>query len=134
MDYTLTMCFLKNKLIYYKYETIVTVIQSAGLFMFIRYFALASTAKPESIKNKIYLFFKDSFMFKIIFSISTFSYGIYLAHYNPLFFLKYEYTVFFTLNPIIWLPVMMAVIIGSSWFILWIFDKIPVLRSVNGAH
>ncbi|RPF52007.1 surface polysaccharide O-acyltransferase-like enzyme [Methanobrevibacter gottschalkii DSM 11977] len=134
IDYTITMCILKNKLLYYKYETIVTVVQSAGLFMFIRYFALVSSNKPESIKNRIYLFFKDSFMFKIIFSISTFSYGIYLAHYNPLFFLKYEYKILFTFNPIIWLPIMMIAIIGSSWFILWIFDKIPGLRNINGAH
>lgn len=134
MDHTITMCFLKNKLIYYKYETIVTVIQSAGLFMFIRYFTLVSIAKPNSIKHKIYSFFKDSFMFKIIFSISTFSYGIYLAHYNPLFFLKYQYTIFFTLNPVIWLPIMMVAVIGSTWLILWILGKIPVLRRVNGAH
>ncbi len=76
IDYTLTSCLLKNKLVYYKYETIVTVIQSAGLFMFLRYFALVSSENSKSIKNKIYYFFKDSFIFKIVFSISTFSYGI----------------------------------------------------------
>ena len=134
MDYTLTMCFLKNKLLYYKYETIVTVMQSAGLFMFIRYFALVSSNNPKSIKNKIYLIFKESFMFKVIFSISTFSYGIYLAHYNPLFFLKYEYTILFTHNPIIWLPIVMIMIIGSTWIVLWIFDKIPILRKITGSH
>lgn len=77
--------------------------QFAGLFIFIRYFALVSNNKHKSIKNRIHLFFKESFMFKIIFSISTFSYGIYLAHYNPLFFLKYKYNILFTFNPIIWL-------------------------------
>lgn len=137
VNHTITMCYLKNKLIYYKYETIITVIQSAGLFMFIRYFALVSTESPGSIKNRIYSFFKDSFMFKIIFSISTFSYGIYLAHYNPLFFFRWfsiNYIPIFSFNAVIWLPLMLFVIVAVTWFILWIFDKVPILRSVNGAH
>ena len=74
---------------YYQYETIIVALQSAGLYMFLRYFAVISAESPGSIKNKVYSFFKDSFMFKIIFSISTFSYGIYLAHYTPLYIFKW---------------------------------------------
>ena len=89
MDYTISMSYLKHKLAYYQYETIIVALQSAGLYMFLRYFAVISAESPGSIKNKVYSFFKDSFMFKIIFSISTFSYGIYLAHYTPLYIFKW---------------------------------------------
>ncbi len=131
------MAIIKSKLIYYKYLTIIVVFQSAGFYAFIRYFAVIASEKVGSVMNKIYLFFKDSFMFKIIFSISTFSYGIYLIHYNPLLFFKWfsqNYIPIFTWNPLIWLPIMLIVIIGISWFILWIFDKVPGLRMINGAH
>ena len=137
IDYTLSMAIIKSKLIYYKYLTIIVVFQSAGFYAFIRYFAVIASEKVGSVMNKIYLFFKDSFMFKIIFSISTFSYGIYLIHYNPLLFFKWfsqNYIPIFTWNPLIWLPIMLIVIIGISWFILWIFDKVPGLRMINGAH
>ena len=131
------MSYLKHKLVYYQYETIIIALQSAGLYMFLRYFAVVSAESPGSIKNKVYSFFKDTFMFKIIFFISTFSYGIYLAHYTPLFFFKWfskHYIPIFSRNPIAWFPIMLIVILGITLLILWIFDKIPGLRNVNGAH
>ena len=137
IDYTVSMSYLKHKLVYYQYETIIIALQSAGLYMFLRYFAVVSAESPGSIKNKVYSFFKDTFMFKIIFFISTFSYGIYLAHYTPLFFFKWfskHYIPIFSRNPIAWFPIMLIVILGISLLILWIFDKIPGLRNVNGAH
>ena len=137
IDYTVSMSYLKHKLVYYQYETIIIALQSAGLYMFLRYFAVVSAESPGSIKNKVYSFFKDTFMFKIIFFISTFSYGIYLAHYTPLFFFKWfskHYIPIFSRNPIAWFPIMLIVILGITLLILWIFDKIPGLRNVNGAH
>lgn len=137
IDYTLSMAILKHKLAYYEYLTIIVAFQSAGLYAFLRYFAAIGSEKAGTIINRIYSFFKDSFMFKIIFSISTFSYGIYLIHYNPLILFKWfslHYIPVFSWNPLIWLPIILITIIGISWFILWIFDKIPGLRMINGAH
>lgn len=137
IDHTLSLSFIKGKLLYYKYETIVTVLQSAGLFMLIRYFTLCSINDKTSFKYKIYSFFKDTAIFKIIFSISIFSYGIYLCHYVPLFGFKWiseNIIPVFTWNPVIWLPIMLIVILGIAWFIIWIFDHISILQKVNGAH
>ena len=135
--YTLSECRKKNKLLYYKYKTIIVVLQSTGLYSFIRYFTLIGPIKTTFFNNKIYLFLKDLILSKIIFSISKFSYGIYLIHYNILFFFKWlshNYIPIFTWNPIIWLPIMLIIITGSSWFILWIFGHIPILRLINGAN
>lgn len=136
MDYTITGAIADNKLIYYKYKTIITVMQSIGLFMFLRYFALVGSETPGSIKNRIYMFFKESFAFKIVFLVSTFSYGIYLAHYIPLIFLKWfskHYVPIFSRNPI-WLPVVLIAILAVTILVLWLLDKIPPCRYITGAH
>lgn len=137
IDYTLSKATLIDRLMYYKYLTIVVAIQSAGLYSFLRYFAVIGSANVGSFINKIYLFFKDSFMFKIIFSISTFSYGIYLVHFTPwkLFtWINNHIIPIYTYNPLMWIPLILIAILVISLLILWIFDKIPILRNVNGAH
>ena len=134
---TLSECRKKIKLLFFKYKTIIVVLQSAGLYLFIRYYILINSYKPSNIQNKIYSFFKDLIISKIIYSISIFSYGIYLIHSNILFFfiwISKNYFPLFTRNPIVWLPIMLISILGISWFILWIFGKICILRLINGAH
>lgn len=137
MHNTYSMSLLKHRLVYFDYQNIMTVIQSVALFLFIRYFSLSSSKSPGSIKNKVYSFFKNSFMFKIIFTISTFSYGIYLAHYISLYSSKwidkYYYPVY-SHNPVIWLPIMIIAFLAVTILILWILNKIPGLRNVSGAH
>lgn len=135
--YTLSEYRKTKKLLYYKYKTIIVVLQSTGLYLFIRYFTLIESIKTRFIKNRICLFLQDLFLYKIIYSISIYSYGIYLIHYNILFFFKWfskYYIPIFTWNPIIWLPIILIIILGISWFILWIIGHIPILRLINGAN
>ena len=135
--YIIALAVIIKELVYFDYQNIMTVIQSVALFLFIRYFSLSSSKSPGSIKNKVYSFFKNSFMFKIIFTISTFSYGIYLAHYISLYSSKwidkYYYPVY-SHNPVIWLPIMIIAFLAVTILILWILNKIPGLRNVSGAH
>ena len=135
--YTMSVSFSTHQLVYYKYLTIVTVIQSIGLFMFFRYFTSCSVESPSSIKAKIYSFFKDSAMFKVIFSLSTFSYGIYLIHFMPLMLCRWfnsNYIPILKGSPLICMPLIFIFVLFTSWFVLWIFDKVPVLNRFSGAH
>ena len=135
--YTLSFSFLNNELIYFKYLSIVVVAQAVGLFMFIRYFTLTSVNSPDSIRNKIYTFFKESQMFKIVFVLSTFSYGIYLSHFIPLYFVRYfseKYIEILAANPIIWMPATFVFVVLTTCISLWILDKIPILKYFSGAH
>lgn len=135
--YTVSVSFSTHELVYYKYLTIVTVMQAVGLFMFFRYFTSCSIDSPNSIKAKIYSFFKDSAAFNVIFSLSTFSYGIYLIHFMPLMLCKWfnsNHMPILKGSPIIWMPLIFIFVLVASWFVLWIFDKIPILNKVSGAH
>ena len=68
--YTLTQSeigLIKNTALnYYHYETIVVLLQSIGLFLIIEYFAKYCSKHNNTIKNKIYSFFKDTKISKII--------------------------------------------------------------------
>lgn len=137
INYTLSKCKLKKKLFYYRYKTIIVVLQSIGLYAFVKYFSDICYIKIISISKRIYLFIIVHFSFKIVFCISKFSYGIYLSHYIPLYIFKWfnkNYIPIFTWNPIIWIPIILIILIGISLSILWIFGKIPILRLINGAH
>lgn len=137
VSYTVSVGFSTHELVYYKYLTIVTVMQAVGLFMFFRYFTSCSVEHPNSIKARIYSFFKDSAMFKVIFSLSAFSYGIYLIHFMPLLLCKWVNSNYFPIlkaNPLVSMPSIFIFVIASSLFVLWIFNKIPILNKVSGAH
>ena len=137
MEHTVSISYMKHRLSYYGYQTIEVVIQSAAMYLFIRYFSQSSAKTPGSIKNKVYSFFKDTFMFKIIFTISTFSYGIYLAHYISLYSFKWidkYYFPVFSHNPLKWFPIILLAFLVITIVILWILDKIPGLRNITGAN
>lgn len=137
VSYTMSVGFSTHELVYYKYLTIVTVMQATGLFMFFKCFTTCSVDNPDSIKAKIYLFFKDSVMFKVIFSLSTFSYGIYLIHFMPLLLCKWFNRIcipILKVNPLISMLSIFIFVLVTSWLILWIFDNIPILNRVSGAH
>ena len=137
VSYTISIGFSTHELVYYKYLTMVTVMQAVGLFMFFKCFTFCSIDSPNSIKAKIYSFFKDSAMFKVIFSLSTFSYGIYLIHFMPLLLCKWFNITCFPIlkvNPLISMPSIFIFVLVISWLVLWIFDKIPILNRFSGAH
>lgn len=125
-----------NALSYYGYRRIVSTIQCIGLFLFIQYFSKYCEENSGTFKNKVYSFFKDTAISKLILSISICSYGIYLTHYFWLYPLRYvSHNIFpiFSQNPIL-IPVVLAFIALMSWILVLIFSKIPILKYFSGAH
>lgn len=125
-----------HSLSYYGYRRIVSTLQCIGMFLFIKYFSQYCEENSGTFRNKIYSFFKDTSISKIILSISIFSYGIYLTHYFWLYPLQYvSKNIFpiFSLNPLL-IPLVVAFVAFMSWLTVWVFSKIPILKYFSGAH
>ncbi len=137
MRYTISRGFTTKSVMWCTYLTIVPVMQATGLFLIFKYWAAFSSKNPGSFKNRIYSFLKDSFVFKIIFAISTYSYGIFLVHYFPLNTLKYignHMIPFFKWNPLIWLPLNYIAVFVLAFLIVFICGHIPFIKRFSGAH
>lgn len=137
MRHTIVHGIALEKIIYYGYKTIIAAMQSVGLFLIFRYWASYSSTHDSSFKNKIYSLFKDSWLFKVIFALSTYSYGIFLVHYFPLNTLRWinlNVTPIFSWNPIIWLTVCYFTVVICAFLIVYICDHIPYLNMISGAH
>ena len=141
MQYTLTHFkagFVSNDALkYYLYQTLVVVFQCTGLYVFIEYFAKYCSKHSNTFKNKVYSFFKDTFMSKIIYSISVCSYGMFLVHYFFVYSFRYiEKNLFpvYSANPAIYFPLILFIVIFCSWLTVYILSKIPYLKEISGAH
>ena len=136
LAYTLINAPQNNEVTYYGYRRIVSTLQCIGLFLFIKYFSQYCEENGGSFKNKIYSFFKDTSVSKLILSISICSYGMYLVHYFWLYPLRYVslngFPIFST-HPVM-IPVVLALIRLMSWLTVLVFSKIPVLKYFSGAH
>ena len=122
---------------YYKYETIITVMQSAGVFMIFRYFASYCENNKTDISNKIYGIMKYTILSKIILSLSVCSYGMFLSHYFWMYILVYltkNGIPIFTGPAIILFPLVLVFIVFMAWLVPWIMSKIPILKEFSGAH
>lgn len=72
-----------------------------------------------------------------IITLSKYSYGIYLCHYLVFFYLKrliIPYVNLLSLNSIIAIPLLVAVILTISMIILWILNKIPYVNRITGVN
>lgn len=117
-------------------QGLIVVLQSCGVFLFIKYFAVYSENHSKSISNRIYSFFKDTLIGKLTFIISICSYGIYLTHY---YFLhvgcawvdKHIYAIY-SLNPIKIMPIMLVVVVILSTILVFLVSKIPHMKKWTG--
>lgn len=125
-----------NNLKYYKYKTIVVVLQSTGLFLFIENFAKYFSEHLDTIGNKLYSLLKDTFISKIILTLSICSYGMFLVHYFIIYGIRWiDCNVFPIFSTTVkYLPVTLIIIVFLSWFIIYILSKIPYLKEISGAH
>ncbi len=140
MRYTLTHikvgAITEHALKYYLYQTVVVALQSAGVFLFIEYIAKYASKHKSSFENKIYSFFKDTSMYKIIYSISVCSYGIFLVHYFVIYGIRWisKNIVPIYSKSVLYLPLTFIVVTLVSWLIIYVLSKIPYLREISGAH
>lgn len=126
----------EKNLKYYHYQTLVVVLQSTGVFLILEYFAKYCSKHSNTIKNKIYSFFKDTFMSKIIYSISVCSYGMFLIHYFIIYGIRWIDINLFPIYSatVLYLPIVLVLVTLLSWFIIYFLSKIPYLKEISGAH
>ena len=98
------------------------------LVLFFRYL-------PKSQFNKINKLLSSKYISSAILSISKCSYGIYFIHYLILKLLQNVYLKQIGLfdHPKFWTPILLIVVFISSWVIILIMGKIPVINKVSGA-
>ena len=108
------------------YFNILLVIMSVCVFLSFKYF---SESNINFIKN-----IEKGVISKLINSISKHSFGIYFIHYIILksIFIITDYKIL-TKYPVKAVPLLIIVVFLSSWFIMYIFDKIPYLNKISGA-
>lgn len=139
MHFTLTHgkvgAISESALKYYHYKTLVVALQSAGLFLIFEYFAKYSS-NCKNIINKVYSFFKDTAMSKIIYSISVCSYGIFLTHYFFVYGFRWIDKNIFPIysETVKYLPIALILVVFLSWVLIYILSKIPHLKEISGAH
>lgn len=116
------------------YLTPVAIFQCVGIYLFFMYFAKVSDSIEISLISSVYNFIKDSFIGKIIVSISFCSYGMFLTHYFVIwsFQLLDKSMNIFLRNPFKWIPFIFLITVLFSWILIWIFSKIPLLKKVSG--
>lgn len=114
--------------------SIISILETSGLYLAIKYAADYSQEKTTSLTNKIYSFLKDSYIGKLIYSLSICSYGIYLTHYFPIWtFQIIDKTAhIFSRNPFKWEPLLFLIVLGFSWGLILILSKIPYLKKISG--
>ena len=118
------------------YLSIIIVLQAVGMFLAYKYFANYSENNDTTLSNKVYSYIKDSWIGKILLSISVCSYGIFLTHYLPIWVVMWidEAIPIFARNPFKWIPFLFVIIVLLSWGLIWVFSKIPYLKIVSGAN
>ena len=134
--YTVKASIRADVLVYYGYRRLISTLQTIGVFIFFKAFADYCENHKGTIKNKIYSIFKDTFLYKIIVSVSICSYGIYLTHYfflYPLVCISVKVMPIFTLNPL-YIPVVLIGICFMAWILVLALSKIPILKRISGAH
>lgn len=95
------------------YQNLINVFMAIGIFLFIK----------QLDKLNILEHMKDNLIGKLITSLSIYSYGIYFVH-----FIIYHYFMLFDFHSNKIIPIMILIVLGISWFIIWILSKIPYIN------
>lgn len=104
--------------------SITSVLASTGMFLMIRYL----TQYFESKGCKTYEKIKNGKVGELIFLISTCSYGMYFANSFVIRIIK-----LFDIHSIKFLPLTYIILVVSSFLMVLILSKIPILKKFSGA-
>lgn len=137
---TLINCYLRTTYLdpgeLVERQGVLAALQACGVFLFIKYFAIYSENNQKSISNRIYSFFKDTVIGKLIFIISICSYGIYLTHYYFLHigcgWINKNIFAIYSTNPLKAMPVILVVVVILSTLLVLLASKIPHLKKWTG--
>lgn len=128
-------CFYYQIDLQNNYLTIFPMLEATGVYLMVKYVAdYSENHNNESILTRFYYYLKDSWIGKIIVSISVCSYGIYFTHYFPIWIVQKidMVTPIFLRNPFKWVPFLFLISIGFSWGLIYILSRTPYLKKVCG--
>lgn len=110
------------------------ILEATGIYLAIKYAADYAQNKTTSFTSKIYFFIKDSFIGKLIFSLSICSYGIYLVHYFPIWMFRIidKTAHIFSRSIFKWEPIIFLTVVIFSWVLIWSISKVPYLKKISG--
>lgn len=113
---------------FFPYTSIVLVLQSAGVFLTFRYLSEYKKNNSSSFIGRIGNKIENGTLGKIVFSISTCSYGMYFTHTIVYMTLRTN----FDFTSLKLLPVLFIITVFLSWLITYICSKIPLISKVSG--
>lgn len=121
-----------NKVIAGTYFQFLAMIFTFSLILLFRYLPKCSSNFAGKISSKL----SSGPIGNSILSISMCSFGIYFIHYLIFKFIQvqYLYPVRYYDHPMFWQPIVLVIVFFSSWFIIWIISKIPVVNRISGAN
>lgn len=123
--YVVPTSILDNSFTTLAYFNVLILAMSACVFLLFKF--MSKTDSMTSLEN--------SKFGNAITTLSIYSYGIYLAHYVILFYLRrvmMNFTNVYALNSIIWIPIFVILTVTASFVILYILNKIPYLNKITG--
>ena len=108
------------------------IIITFALMMLFRYLPECNGKVTKKINGCL----SSDYISKAILSASLCSYGIYFAHFLILKYLEISYIVPFEFynEPKFWAPVLVIVVLLSSWILIMILSRIPYINKISGAN
>ena len=114
---------MANHFVYKGYFNLLTLTISVNIFILFKYLS----------KTRFLIDIEDKTVGKAFLTISKYSFGIYLCHYLILHILKVNLiTLYHNQNPIVWIPLLVALTVLLSLAILSILNRIPHLDKFSG--
>ncbi len=114
---------LANRFVYMSYFNLLLLAMSVSIFLLFKYLSRMQFAERIEKSN----------FGSLIVVISKYSFGIYLCHYLILYQLKRSLVRFYAYqNPLIWIPVLVILTVVISLAILYILNRLPVLKRFSG--
>jgi len=107
---------------------LLTALQASSIFLAVKNFNIHKSIKKCSN------FFKKGLLGNMTYSISLYSYGIYLMHYLLFPIFNLFSLNFVDRNALKWIPFLTIVVLIISWVILAIMYRIPLIKKGSGVH
>lgn len=114
----------------FSYQNINTVIQAVGVFLIFKNLN-CSTGK---YLNKTSSIIKKGIVGRLTISLSKYSYGIFLIHMMFVNIIIKLGILNINRSAIKWIPFITITCLVLSWGVLFVLDKIPILKKFTGAH
>lgn len=126
----INMYYASNYLVIVYIHSVTIIIQCSALFLIFRYLSKYAKYNPGKVLSKLHNRIENSFIGKAVYTLSIYSYTLYLMHYNIVNLLLQYYPIrSFDLVPVVF--ILLTVISVAITFIL---SKIPVVNKLIGVH